>query len=88
MLTRTNKIRKNATKKMESILKSCTKVEYFTDANKYHGGHIEPGFDAKKIRYTLQDLQEGYCFLYETNQPGRYVIAYAGRCKWILETAA
>lgn len=78
------KIRRNATKQMEKILTSITEVEYFIHDNNYKGGKIEPGFDAKQIKFLIDDLKEGFALLFE-KEDGGYMVRYAGRCRWELK---
>lgn len=79
------KIRKNAVKQMESILKAVTKVEYFTSENNYQGGKVAEGLTDKEIKFLIDDLKEGFAILFE-KENGNHVVRYAGRCKWELQT--
>lgn len=81
------KIRRNATKQMENILKAVKRVEYFVHENNYQGGKYEEGFDAKEIKYLIDDLKEGYALLFE-REDGTYLVRYAGKCKWELTMGA
>jgi hypothetical protein len=77
------KIRRNAVKQMERILKNVSKIEYFNSENNYQGGKFAEGLTEKELRNTLFDLREGYALLFE-KEDGSHVVRYAGRCRWEL----
>jgi hypothetical protein len=79
------KIRKNAIKKMENILKQTKHIEYFTSENNYEGGTTKTEFTEKEIRFMLRDLEEGYSNMFEkadeNEKENEFLIRYAFPCK-------
>jgi hypothetical protein len=71
------KIRRNATNKIRAILENTT-WEFFHSGNQYRGGEFGK---AKYIHSTIEDIAEGRAFIFEDGK-GKYMVAYAGRCKW------
>jgi hypothetical protein len=71
------KVRKNATNKIRKVLENTT-WEFFHSGNQYRGGEFGK---AKHINSTIEDIQLGHAHLFEDGE-GKYMVAYAGRCKW------
>jgi hypothetical protein len=77
------KIRRNATRQIETILNGINQVEYFVHENNYKGGKIFQGFEGNDKKNIFDSIKEGYAILFE-NENGTHTIKMAGRCRWEL----
>ncbi|MBU8732562.1 hypothetical protein KM915_21160 [Cytobacillus oceanisediminis] len=76
------KIRRNAEKKIQQILKTATKVQVHTHKNNYEGEEVL--LSDKEIKNTVKDIKEGYATIYQINSKS-HQIKYAGKCFWELK---
>ncbi|UUV47148.1 hypothetical protein [Bacillus phage vB_BanS-Thrax5] len=79
------KIGKNATRKHKEILEN-KRIELFTIANNYKGGDYgELPKGSNTLNLLLEDLKEGFAVLVQNNETKKYIVRYAGKCKWIVQ---
>lgn len=52
--------------------------EFFSHQNAYAGGEFGK---ATHPSHVIEDIQLGHAVMFEDN--GRYVLKFAGRCKWV-----
>ncbi|UUV46128.1 hypothetical protein [Bacillus phage vB_BanS-Thrax1] len=78
-------ISKNSVRKHKEILEGKT-VELFTMSNNYKGGQFgELAKGSGTLKLLLEDLQEGFAVLVQNNETGKYIVRYAGKCKWVVQ---
>jgi|APAga8741244001_1050109.scaffolds.fasta_scaffold08624_8 hypothetical protein len=74
-------IRKNSTKKIETILKNIVSVTVHTYKNNYQGEKIT--LQESEIKQTKEDILSGHAVLTDVGN-NTFHIKYAGKCFWEL----